>query len=393
MRLEKEKEDIIAVYFLESGKVKDTGTYQSVKKTHETTNHKSKSGLIHAYRNAEMLTAEARKNIKEVVSNCKVCVKYRKSLVKPKVALPKVTDFNEVVTVDLKQMGKNYILWIVDSLTRFIQSKVIGNKKAETIVESLDEAWNHRFGFPSVGFWSDNGGEFSNDLVQEVADKMGIQFKFGPSYSPWSNAINERNHASADITVSKILETHGGRLTDKVVSSAAWTHNTNVNVHGSSPLQLATGKAVSIPGLSSANLATESGFESGFIQNIMEWRMTGIKEFRKAEYGKKLNECQRQRVRSYQHLLPYTEGDRVFYQKKDEKKWNGPVEVFAQRGGSVWIFVMGEMRKVAACRVQPYELLGRSAEESEKLEKELGEDKKGSKNVEKELELEKSEKL
>ena len=127
-------------FFLESGEVKNARTYQGVKKTHETTNHKSENGLIHAYKNAELLTAEARKNIKEVVSNCKVCVKFRKSLVKPKVALPKVTDFNEVVTLDLKQMGNNYILWIIDSLTRLIQGKVIGNKRAETIIESLDEA-------------------------------------------------------------------------------------------------------------------------------------------------------------------------------------------------------------------------------------------------------------
>ena len=42
-------------------------------------------------------------------------------------------------------------------------------------------------------------------------------------------------------------------LTDALVKVAAWTHNTSVKKLGYSPLQLVTGKAVTIPGLTMGN--------------------------------------------------------------------------------------------------------------------------------------------
>ena len=41
-------------------------------------------------------------------------------MVKPKVALPRATSFNDIVTLDLKQFGNKYILWGIDSFTRFV---------------------------------------------------------------------------------------------------------------------------------------------------------------------------------------------------------------------------------------------------------------------------------
>ena len=62
---------------------------------------------------------------------------------------------------------------------------------------------NH--GFPASGFFADNGREFANIKLDELTSKIGITVKFGPAYSPWSNGINERNHASADLTIKKLM--------------------------------------------------------------------------------------------------------------------------------------------------------------------------------------------
>ena len=43
-----------------------------------------------------------------------------------------------------------------------------------------------------------------------------------------------------------------------LVKAASWNHNIRINKLGYSPLQLATEKAVIIPGLTIGNLATES---------------------------------------------------------------------------------------------------------------------------------------
>ena len=125
----------------------------------------------------------------------------------------------------------------------------------------------HECGIP---FFADNGGEFANIKLDELTSKLELTIKFRPSYSPWSNGINDRNHASADITIKKLMHEHKTPLTDSLVKAAAWTHNTLVNKLGYSPLQLVTGQAVLIPGLTTGNEATESMTDSEAVRRTME---------------------------------------------------------------------------------------------------------------------------
>ena len=194
-----------------------------MRKVHVNTNHKSEANLLHAYKQANLLTDEVRRLIKKVCENCSICQKLQKSQSKPKVALPKVTDFNQIVTLDLKLFGDRYVLWLVDSFTRFIQGCVLKNKQAETVVEAVQSVWCLRFGYPSRGFWADNGNEFQNKDMSEFMSKLGLKIEFGPTYSPWSNGINERNHYSADIIVKKAQETDKNLSLQKPVDLASWT--------------------------------------------------------------------------------------------------------------------------------------------------------------------------
>ena len=56
------------------------------------------------------LNKKIRDIIKIVVNRCSVCRKFKKSFPKPRVTLPKVTDFNQIVTLDLKMFDKKYII-------------------------------------------------------------------------------------------------------------------------------------------------------------------------------------------------------------------------------------------------------------------------------------------
>ena len=94
---------------------------------------------------------------------------------------------NQIITWDLKEWGEGYILWMIDSFTRFIKGVYITNKRMETIMESMYYAWICNFGSPSTGFWTDNGKEFQNSVVKELADRFRLQLNFGPTYSPWNN--------------------------------------------------------------------------------------------------------------------------------------------------------------------------------------------------------------
>ena len=76
-------------------------------------------------------------------------------------------------------------------------------------------------GFPESGLFADNGREFANVKMDELTTKLGISVKFGPAYSPRSNGIIERHHASTDLTIKKTMEEKKSALTDSLVKDAA----------------------------------------------------------------------------------------------------------------------------------------------------------------------------
>ena len=84
----------------------------------------------------------------------KVCQRFKKSQIKPRVDLPKVTDFNQLVTLDLKELNGKKVLWAIDSFMRFIQGIVLKDKKAETVLDARCVVWCLRFGYPTQSFWN-----------------------------------------------------------------------------------------------------------------------------------------------------------------------------------------------------------------------------------------------
>ena len=133
-------------------KKEDLTTYTAIRKLHEVNNYKGEHQLLSSYRRAGWMSPRVSDNIKMVVQNCKICQKFTKSVNRPKVTLQKVTIFHEIVTLDLKVFRSKHVLWIIDSFSRFVQGKVILNKRAETIISSVMDTWILCFGIPTVGF-------------------------------------------------------------------------------------------------------------------------------------------------------------------------------------------------------------------------------------------------
>merc|ERR1712089_84979 len=71
------------------------------------------------------------------------------------------------------------------------------------------------------------------------------------------------------------------------------------------------------------------------------------------------------RVRNFQHQGNYIAGDKVWYQYKDGNAWLGPAEVIYQKVNAVIIHSNGDVKKVAACKVKPYDLKERTDKEEE----------------------------
>ena len=97
--------------------------------------------------------------------------------------------------------------------------------------------------------------------MEEFVNKLGLKIEFEPAFSPWSNGVNERNHYSCNVIVKKIMEEDRKISLQEAVNMASWTHNTNVNVLGYTPLQLVTSKNVVFPGMTTGTPATDSLYD------------------------------------------------------------------------------------------------------------------------------------
>ena len=122
--------------FLENTR-NDLCSFKAIRKVPELNHHKGMEQLISAHRNAGWMSPDLVNMIGCVVNDCRVCQKLQKSVARPRVFLPKARSFNEIVTLDLKEFGNKYILWMIDSFMRFIQGKLLTNKKADTIIQAL----------------------------------------------------------------------------------------------------------------------------------------------------------------------------------------------------------------------------------------------------------------
>ena len=146
---------------------------------------------------------------------------------------------------------------MIDEFSMYIQAVVIPNKKPETIMKAFNKRWVREGpGVPFRGIFSDNGGEFKNPQVKEMAAKYGLTISLTAANSPWSNGRNERNHYTVDRTISKLMEEDPKLSLEDAVSHAVNAHNMQITRRGFSPRQLMFGKQGVVPGNLDGNPAS-----------------------------------------------------------------------------------------------------------------------------------------
>ena len=132
-----------------------------------------------------------------------------KTLDRPKVSLAKASQPNEILSIDLKEIKADnlHILFITDKCTRYTRGQVIKTKQPRDVIQAIETNWVLQCpGWPSKGFFSDQGGEFCNSLMKEYTRKIGVSHKTTPSFSPWANGLCERNHTTVDRTLIKLRQ-------------------------------------------------------------------------------------------------------------------------------------------------------------------------------------------
>lgn len=115
--------------------------------------------------------------LNDIVSKCDTCIRYSKPKPKPAVGLPMASTYNETVAVDLHELEPGlWYLHVIDHFTRFSAGSIVTNKKPKDIVKHLIHCWISVHG-PPHRLFSDNGGEFNNEEMRDMAEKFNIELK------------------------------------------------------------------------------------------------------------------------------------------------------------------------------------------------------------------------
>ena len=76
-----------------------------------------------------------------MVEKYEFCKKNFCSRSRPSVVVPRATDFNTVVALDLKVIGDKNILWMIFGFAKFIRGIVLKDKTPETVIKGLHGYW------------------------------------------------------------------------------------------------------------------------------------------------------------------------------------------------------------------------------------------------------------
>ena len=136
-------------------------------------------------KNAGVVNSNTFELLHGVCSSCEICLKYKKPNQKPIVGFPLATRFNETVAMDLHELGHNvWYIHLIDEFTRLNAASIIRSKDTSIIIKNLINHWIRIYGLPEK-LCSDNGGEFNNSELQDMAENLNITVKTTPADSLW----------------------------------------------------------------------------------------------------------------------------------------------------------------------------------------------------------------
>ena len=88
--------------------------------------------------------------LKETENNSKICIKYKKSTLKPAVVISLSKEFNDVILIYLKQINSTTLSHVIDNSIRFSAAAVVKWKCQKEILDISVIHWNAVLGAPGI---------------------------------------------------------------------------------------------------------------------------------------------------------------------------------------------------------------------------------------------------
>ena len=289
--------------------------------------------------------------LEKIHSECQLCKKYAPTPPRPAVSLPMASEFNEMVSMDLKKWNSKYILHLIDMWSRLTVSSFIERKKPAEVLEKIMLNWvGTGFGIMKAVL-SDNGGEFSADELREVASVLNVRVVTTAAESPFQNGLNEKNHAITDFMLTKLKAEFGERVPDDVLLAWANTAKNAMQMHhGFSSYQLVFGKNPNLPNIL---YETPPALEGTTSSEVLAKHLNTLHEARQAfiqsETAERIRRALRCKMRAAEQR--YENGDLVYYKRAGYDHWLGPAKVIFQDGKVIFIRHGGVFVRVSPNRL------------------------------------------
>ena len=210
--------------------------------------------------------------------------------------------------------------------------------------------WIRIFGCPK-SFLSDNGGEFINSDVIDMAEKCNIVLKTTAAESAFSNGLCERHNGILNATLDKVLASNDCCV-DIALHWAVAAKNSLTNVYGFSPNVLVFGRNPNYP---SAFLNKPPANNTTCVSEIVAQNLNAMHSARKAfieqESAERLRRALNRKVRNYSEQV-FCLGDKVYFWRNNNLEWHGPAIVIGKDRQQILIKHGGSYIRVHPCRLQ-----------------------------------------
>lgn len=110
---------------------------------------------------------------------------------KPAVRLPLASSYDETVAVDLHELESGVWYLHIIQFTQFSAGSILTTNKSCEIVKHFIHDWMSVHGPPQKLF-SNNGEEFNNNEMRDMAKNCNIEINTTAAYKPWSNGLLEQ---------------------------------------------------------------------------------------------------------------------------------------------------------------------------------------------------------
>ncbi|PIK59085.1 hypothetical protein BSL78_03967 [Apostichopus japonicus] len=253
-----------------------------------------------------------------------------------------------MIAMDLHEIRPHlWYLHVIDLFSRYSAAVVITNKRSSTICEKILKIWIGVHG-PPKSILTDNGREFDNSELHDLAENFNITIKTTLAYSPWSNGLLERHNR----TLTEILNKVSCDPHMDLETALAWSVNAKnslANIHGFSPYQLVYGTTPCLPTTLTDDLpALEGTTISECVARHLNALHRARREFIAVESSERIRRALRKQVRT---LSNFVTGDKVYYKRQDSNEWKGPGVVIGRDGVVVFVRHGGSYVRVHRCRL------------------------------------------